>query len=85
MYSVILCSCLVEVVRRFASMAKNQRQICHMFHLVGKDKRLLSGANDIKILNAKLRGISLDRLDIITFGKKCGASQESCGGHPSQD
>jgi hypothetical protein len=56
-----------------------------MFHLVGKDKRSLSGTNDIKVLNAKLRGIFLDKLDIITFGKECGASQESCGGHPSQD
>lgn len=35
-----------------------------MSHLISKDERLLSVANDIEVLNAKLREIALDRLDI---------------------
>lgn len=63
MFCVVLCSCLVEVVRGFANAAKSQSEISFMFHPMDKDERLLSVANDIEVLNAKLRGIALERLE----------------------
>ena len=40
--SINLCSWLEEVVYEFASMAKSQRGISHLFHPIDKDERLLN-------------------------------------------
>ena len=63
MFSIILCSCLVEVVWEFASMAKTAWQISNMFHPIDKDQRLLSIASDIKVLNAWVEKTALERLE----------------------
>ena len=39
MFSNVLCSCLVEVVRGFTNMAKSLRRTGHMFHPIDKDER----------------------------------------------
>lgn len=52
-YEVVFRSCTIEVVCEFTCMAKRQRQIGHIFHLIDKNVRIWSIANDIEVLNAQ--------------------------------
>ena len=43
-------------------MAKSQKQINHVFHLIDKDERLLSIASDIEVLNTQAERDCLVRI-----------------------
>ena len=43
-------------------MAKSQRQISHMFHLIDKDERLLSIASGIEVMNAQVERNCLGKI-----------------------